>query len=183
MKQYIFPIFIITIGLFTAYAFYAFWHSEEVNPPKSTKTSQKNLVDNISSKDIIVEDAVVVPEPSLETHSQVTDEKMMQEIEKEADIPNLNPKQMQEKTQAIYDELTPENYEETMEEAVIAFDTLDSLVEEVDTKLGEEMQSSEEEISVDMEEGNSKEEQIDEVSSVLENEEEIDMEDENVNNL
>lgn len=190
MKSYIFPLFITLLGLFAAYVFYALWHSEEVNPPKALETSKKNIVEDLANKEIIPKSTLTVPEASLETRSQEVDEKEMQEMMgKQEDIPNLTPQQMQVQTQAVYDSLTPEDYEETMEEATVAFEQLDTMVEEQDAKLAEEMQTveaSQEALADEPMEDEAPMEEIpqEEIEmSVPENEEEIDMANEDVNNL
>ena len=189
MKAYIFPLFITSLGLFAAYVFYALWHTEEVNPPKVVEKSQKKvMVEDLSNKKIIPkknlnENRPVVPEASPETHSQLSDEKEMSSMmEKQETIPNLTPEQMETKTQAVYDALTPEDYEETMSEASEAFEALDAHVEEVDAKLAEQREGIEE-MNTDTQIDESIEEQNDETMEIPENEEEVDMEQEDVNNL
>ncbi len=186
MKQYFFPLFITTLGLFTAYVFYALWHSEEVNFPEVIESPKERVIEDLANKEIIPKSTLSVPETSLDTHSQAADEKEMQEMmENQENIPNLTPKQMQAQTEAVYDSLTPDDYEETMEEANAAFDALDNHVEALDAKLAEEMQDIEEaqEEQIDSDDIIEEEPQEEMVMTVPENEEEIDMEYEDMNNL
>ena len=187
MKKYIFPLFITSLGLFTAYVFYALWHTEEVNPPKQIEKPQEKVIADLSTKPIIPKTTFVVPEASLETHTQEAEEKeMLQEMDKQASIPSLTPEQMQAQTEAVYDSLTPEDYDETMQEANEAFEALDAHVEALDVKLAEEMQAAEQ-----SQEDAGYEESTEELEEALntdtlelpENEVEIDMENEDVNNL
>ena len=60
MRKNIFPIFITSLGLFTAYVFYALWHTDEVNPSQvnnqsiNTETTNKEYTKSIASKDATV---------------------------------------------------------------------------------------------------------------------------------
>lgn len=184
MKPYIFPLFITSLGLFTSYAFYALWHTEEVNIPKIPKQTKEKVIEDLSNKEIIPRSTLSVPEASLETHSPASDEKeMLQMMEKQEDIPNLTPEQMEAQTQAVYDSLTPEDYEETMQEANDAFDALDAHVEALDAQLAEEMQDMEASYeAVDTPTQEEETIQAYETMSVPENEIEVDMEYEDVNN-
>lgn len=187
MKKYIFQIFITFLGLFTAYAFYALWHTEEVNPPKVVKKQQEKIVEELSGNTIIPKITLAVPEANLGTQTQEAEEKViLEEMTKHKDIPNLTPEQMQAQTEAVYDFLTPEDYDETMQEAEKAFEQLDAHAEALDAKLAEEMQSLEQsqedsryEESIEV----TDEEPSTDTLDVPENEVEIDMEYEDVNNL
>ena len=117
--------------------FYALWHTEEVNPP-SIATEEKKA-ENIADEVIISKSTLPVPPASGETYLQAKDEELMhQEVEKEAGVSNLTPQQIQTQTEAVYEALTPENYEETMEEASINFDTLDEHVEKIEFEIAQE---------------------------------------------
>ena len=171
MKKYIFPFFITCLGLFTAYIFYSLWHTKEVNIPKIPELPKEKVIEDLS-----------VPKTSLEADAQMSEEKeMLSMSEKQETIPNLTPEQMETKTQAVYDALTPEDYEETMSEASEAFEALDTDVETLDTRLSEEMEDIEE-MNIDIEIEDNAEEQTYEDMNILENEEEVDMEQEDVNN-
>ena len=183
MKRYFFPIFITFLGFFTAYVFYALWHTEEVNPPKVVEHKKSKVIEDLSDTPVIPKHTVAVPKTSLNTDAQVPDKKKIPSIiTKQKAIPNLTPEQMEAKTQAVYDALTPEDYEETMSEASEAFEALDAHVEEVDAKLAEQMEGIEE-MNTDTQIDESIEEQNDETMEIPENEEEVDMEQEDVNNL
>ena len=195
MKKYIFPIFITLLGFSTAYAFYIFWHSGEDHSPKQIEHPQEKVVEDLTDAAVIPKinrkNTLPVPQAPLETHSQSADEEITsQMMEKETDIPNLTPQQMQTQTEAVYDALTPENYEETMEEAAVAFEQLDTMVEEQDAKLAEEMQAVEASQEALADESMEDETAMEEIPpeeelemSVPEDEEEVDREQEDVNNF
>ncbi len=195
MKSYFFPLFITILGLFTVYIFYALWHTEELNPPKIVEKQQEKTVEDLSDKAIVPKidhpHSSIAMKNTAHTSVQSVKEPEMQkdeEMDKETDVPNLTPQQMQTQTEAVYDALTPENYEETMEEAAVAFEQLDTMVEEQDAKLAEEMQAVEEAQEASANEPMDDETPVEESSqeeqtemSVPENEEEVDMENEDAN--
>lgn len=173
MKRYFFPIFITFLGVFTAYAFYAFWHTEEVNPPKVVEHKKSKVIEDLSDMPVIPKHTVAVPKTSVKIDAQILDKKKIPSIiTKQKAIPNLTPKQIESQTQAVYDALTPEDYEETMSEADEAFEVLDTHVEEVDARLAEEMERVAE---MNIEEP-TEEEQNDEATEVPEDEDEGDVE-------
>jgi len=163
--------------------------------PVQKEMPKKKIVENLSDKKSIPkkntsENTLRLPEISLETDTQAKEEKkILESIEKQVDIPNLTPQEMEAQTQEVYESLRPDNYEETMEEAEIAFEVLDEAVEAMDTKLAEEMQDVEASQEEQMPQGESVEETMEEESQteedlpILENEEEIDPEQEDINNI
>jgi len=190
MKQYFFPVFITLLGLFTAYAFYAVWHVEEVNTHDIVnQTQQEKSIKEFSEKETLPKNTLVVPKESLPLGSpDINEETIEEEIEKLEKIPNLTPQEMEAKTQEIYEALTPEDYEETMEEANTAFEELDAHTEATREKLAQEMQAIEEtqeiqEVQTDNEEMVEEVITEEEAMPVAEDEEVIDMENEDVNNL
>jgi len=185
MKKYFFVVFIILLGLFTAYAFYAVWHVEEVNTHDIiNQTQQEKPIKELTEKEIISQNVLSVPEESLRIESPAVDEEIIEEkIEKLENIPNFTPQQMEAQTQEIYESLTPEDYEETMEEANTAFEEIDAHIESTKEKLAQEMQAIEETQEIDNEKMIEEVIQKEEPMPVAEDEEVIDMENEDVNNL
>lgn len=143
MKHYIVPIFITILGLITAYMFYAFWHTEEINPPKQiTKKTQEKVNEDLSTHEVIPRSTLIVPDevPTSTSAMAEQEKKELEAMMAEADkIVALTPQQMDKQTQAIYESLIPENHEETMEAAAEAFEELDSYVAALDSRLAEEM--------------------------------------------
>lgn len=186
MKQYFFPIFIISLGLFTAYVFYALWHTEEVNPSNQVEKPHTIIHENLSNKHVIPKSVFTVPDASLDMNSQLDDEKELQQMTTEQeDAPYLTPEQRKTQTEAVYDALIPEDYEETIQEANEAFVALDAHVEALDAQLAEEMGAMEEMTA--SEEAEIVEEDVDEMIEenpieALKREEEISLE-EDINNL
>ncbi len=183
MKSYIYPLFIMLLGLLAAYLFYAIWHSEPLNPPKIVVKQQEKTQEDLSAKATIPKVLPAKHEITVESVKETekpSDEKI--EIE-EAPVANLTPEQMQAKTEALYEKLTPEEHEETMQAAAEAFEELDTIVEEQDAQLAEEMQSVEasEELGDEVDAQEQDQEQISDMY-VPENDEEIDMENEDGNN-
>lgn len=133
MKNKLFPIFITVFGLFTAYIFYALWHSEEINPPKI------NHEEN-SSMNISLENKKIIPKSSQDLHPILNS------------IPKVLPKQktfkdksyIEDKAEEVYQTLLPSTQDEFLEEAKEAFDVLDSKIMEMEEKLQEEEQNIEE---------------------------------------
>jgi lipopolysaccharide export LptBFGC system permease protein LptF len=128
-------ILVILAGLFSAYAFYAFWHSEEINPPKTIQKdiSIDNTLENkkviskntkIQSKDIITPK----PKPLL-----VSKEFRSQEI-------------IEEEANDIYEALVPAAQDEFVEEANDAFDAFDNKVIEMEETLQAEEENIEESV-------------------------------------
>ena len=186
MKSYIFPLLITLLGLLAAYLFYALWHTETLNPPKIIEKQQEKTED-LSRKTLIPKTVPPQHDISTEHVKEVeqpgSDEKI--EIEEEAAIPNLTPEQMQAQTEALYEKLTPQEHEETMQAAAEAFEELDAIVEEQDIKLAEEMEEIEVSQGVvddEMLVGERNEEEYPDMS-VPEDIEEINVKNEDVNNL
>ena len=185
MKSYIYPLLITLLGLLAAYLFYALWHTEVPNPPQTTEKQQEKPAESLSDK-VIAAKTTAYPQSSISVQnvkkSQIDKN---DEIEKGSELSKLTPQQIKAQTEALYEELMPEEHEETMQEAQTAFEELDMTVQAQDTKLAEEMQEAEEsqEIFADNipEEDLPQEEQTD--MTVPENEEETDMENEDINNL
>jgi len=133
MKDKLFPIFITVFGLFTAYVFYALWHSEEINPPKINHEQNSSI--NIS-----LENKKMIPKSSQDLQPVVNT------------VPKVLPKpkrfkdkrEIEETTQEIYQTLLPDAQDEFIEEAKEAFDMLDSKIMEMEEKLQKEEQSREE---------------------------------------
>ena len=189
MKSYIFPLLVTLLGLLAAYLFYALWHTETLNPPKIIEKQQEKTED-LSCKTLIPK--TVPPQHDISTghvkeaEQSGSDEKI--EIEEEADIPNFMPEQLQTRTEALYEKLTPQEHEETMQAAAEAFEELDAIVEEQDIKLVEEMEEIEasQEVPDDempMEETGQEEYADMSVPEDIEDTGEINVENEDVNNL
>ena len=150
MKRYYFPVFIVLLGLLAVYALYILWHVPSTTSPASSieKPSEK------PPKDLAVKE--MIPKPSVgNDHNRAIsfpsatvlqeDERPEERREENItlDTPALTPEQLKAKTQAVYDALTPEDYEETMEAAAAAFETLDAQVEVIEEQLAEEMEEAE----------------------------------------
>ena len=186
MKSYIFPLLITFLGLLAAYLFYALWHTETPNPPKIIEKQQEKTED-LSRKTLIPKTVPLQHDISIEHVKEAeqsgSDEKI--EIEEEAPVPNLTPEQMQAQTDALYEKLTPQEHEETIQAAAEAFEELDAMVEEQDVQLAEEMKKVEasQEVLDDempMEETDQKEQSD---MAIPENEAQIDIASEDINNL
>lgn len=139
MRDKLFPIFITLLGLLTAYAFYALWHTEELSSPteQQEQIKEKQVIDLANKKIIPRQRPIVsIPEVSLESPkiSKKTEKKTIEEIEKHEKLVFQLSDKLEEKTQTIYDSLIPEEHEEIMAEASEAFDRLDELVSTQDDK-------------------------------------------------
>ena len=148
MKEKLFTAFIILLGVLTAFAFYAFWHTEpQSNVPSKNDTSPSAI--NTSGKhEGIVDDVVhteVLPSEKKEINvKNIKIEETIQEMES-IDLSYDNQEEMQADTQDIYEALLPDDYEETIEQANEAFDALDEHVRKVDEMLKSHMELSSEE--------------------------------------
>lgn len=182
MKKYFFPIFITALGLFTAYVFYALWHSEELSPPKKVKQTKTNMEQDHSMGNMTSQRSsdLTVPDASM---SQQVEEHMVEEELSKEDISSKTPEQLQAQTDEVYESLTPENHEETMEAAAEAFEQLDTYVEELDAQLAQEEQDVQESMENVEEESVADDLSTDDDMQIPENEEEVNMEQEDVNNL
>jgi len=187
MKSYIFPLLITLLGLLAAYLFYTVWHTEAIEPVKITDQQQEKTEEDLSAKATMPK--AIPPQHNIsvanvkKAKQSGSDETI--EIEEEAPVPNLTPEQMQVQTEALYEKLTPQEHEETMQAAAEAFEELDTIVEEQDIKLAEEMEDVEasQEVLDDempMEETDQKEQPD---MAIPENEAQIDIASEDINNL
>lgn len=137
MRKNIFPIFITSLGLFTAYVFYALWHTDEVNPSQvnnqsiNTETTNKEYTKSIASKD-----ATVKTIPSLaSSQNKITNKE-------EPNVFSLvyeTPEEIQE----AYEALTPESHDDTVAEAHTAFASIDDAVLEMQEHLDTQMVETE----------------------------------------
>jgi len=148
MKEKLFTAFIILLGVLTAFAFYAFWHTEpQSNVPNKNDTSPSAI--NTSKKhEGIVDDVVhteVLPSEKKEINvKNIKIEETIQEMES-IDLSYDNQEEKQADTQDIYEALLPDDYEETIEQANETFDALDEHVRKVDEMLKSHMELSSEE--------------------------------------
>lgn len=150
MKKYYFSVFIVLLGLFVAYAFYAFWHMPGTTSHGSavklpSKTSPKNLATKEmipKSPSTIDQNTKILPPSDTDSHP---DEKKGDPVEvgERIDTPPLAPQKQQAQTESIYSTLTPEEHEETMEAASEAFEELDTQVDTADDQLAQEMEEAE----------------------------------------
>ncbi len=120
-------------GLFTAYIFYALWHSEAIDPPKFNHEQNSSI--NIS-----LENKKIIPKASQDLHPVAN---TMPQI---LPIPKIfkDKREIEESTQEIYQTLLPDAQDEFIEEAKEAFDMFDSDIMEMEEKLQDEEQSREE---------------------------------------
>lgn len=197
MKKYYFSVFIALLGLFAAYAFYAFWHmSGTTSRVPSAKTPSKTPPKNLAAKEMIPKSSSTIDQntkipSSPDTHP---DEKKGDPVEvgEKIDTPPLTPQKQQAHTESIYSTLTPEEHEETMEAASDAFEELDTQVDIVDDRLTQEMEEAETRRVEAQEEMASEEDGVgedvmrepeaEEIPSLSENDEGTDVTKEDVNN-
>jgi len=139
MIKKLFPLFITLFGLFTAYIFYAFWHSEEINPSK-IKVEKKTI------KDISLENKKIISKTTTTTPTIIKSIK-----HKIFPVPkNFQSEIMiEEQSEDIYDELRPDTQQEFIEEAKEAFEMFDTQVIEMDAKILDEEQDIQEGIEED----------------------------------
>ena len=168
------------LGSVAAYTFYAFWHSETLSSSRLDRTPHKDF-----SHQTIIPKAQTFTQDTLQIRKTVTNsnvrksEKGIPEEENSDEmLKPQSPQTIQEYTDSIYENLTPENYEETIEEGETAFEEIDIVVEEQDSKMGEEMESEEETQEVFVDEVQYDEPYIEDTSQ-----EEEDLENEDISNL
>ena len=129
MRKNIFPIFITGLGIFTAYVFYALWHTDEVNPSQAnnqsinTETTPKHFTPKkrITSTALNTEDIKISP---------IIDDKDTNKN----NTPQLTQQEMQDKTEEVYASLTPDSYEEVQQQAELAFEAIDEYAQSIDTQ-------------------------------------------------
>ena len=141
MKQHKFSIFIILLGCFTAYVFYIFWHNEEINPPKMLEEKPEKIVQDLTNKKTIPKKNQFNRPVLSQSIKNIPVENKMLDGTNESIV---TQEQLQEQTEEVYESLVPDNYEESMEEAAMAFERLDVDLEVIDEKLADEMAAVEE---------------------------------------
>jgi len=134
MKRYIFPVSITLLGCFTAYVFYALWHSEAVVPNKSPTAPKEVTPENLSNKEHKAKDGYT-PSP--------TPVKNVEKVSVKANLTNLSPEDIEMENEVFYETVMPEQHAETMEEASTAFEALDTYVDTVNNDIEEELQAIE----------------------------------------
>lgn len=176
----IFFILIVTISAVIAYALFSFSSTMQIKDTPLVKTSKPISIPKTSSLPMQTASA---EEDIVSTDKEVNIEEV---IPMENNITYSSIEEIEEKTEQIYNELTPENYEETLQEANEAFEVLDTHVEAMEAKLVEEMQDIEKvEEQFDNDEAIEEQPQDDVAMVISENEDEneIDITQEDVNNL
>ena len=141
MHKNIFPLFIVSLGIVTAYVFYAVWHIEEptLNNPTiqaSKETSQAESINKEYTKSIASKDATVktIPSPA-SSQNKITNKE-------EPNVSSLvyeTPEEIQE----TYEALTPESHDDTVAEAQTAFASIDDTVLEMQEHLDTQMMETE----------------------------------------
>jgi len=147
-------LFIIFVGIVISIIVFAVWQtagqakkvstvqiekenvSVDLVPNTNKKTMQKVIVPKVK-KDIAVDTYVDM---------NVAIKQEIEPVAKTIDMQLGTMEKMQEHTQEIYDALVPDEYEETMEDAKSAFETLDEHVAKVDARIAEEQSGIEEQI-------------------------------------
>lgn len=127
MRVKIYPILITSLGLLAGYTFYSLYHTVA---PKQTIT-----------KNTISIDEPIDLQKQLPLEPQITAKKLtkltLPTVGKETQTEHTsieNPKQ----TQEIYDAITPDNYEEIIEQANEAFVTVETYAQEMEIAFLEE---------------------------------------------
>jgi hypothetical protein len=132
MNEKFFTTIIILMGLFTAYLFYALWHSETLDqtPNEEPKVQDSNqITEDLSNKKIIPRKQLVVPEgPAQVSVTTIEDKDVQAIIETHKSIVFQSPQLFQEKTEEVYSQLRPDEHDEIMNEANEAFSRLDEQI-------------------------------------------------------
>ena len=138
MRANIFPIFITSLGLFTAYVFYALWHTDEVNPSQANNQSISTEITpkHFTPKKRITSTVVNIEDVNIERKKDIKKESLAETLP-------LGMKETEEQTQEAYEALIPENYDNTVIEAQEAFVSLDDAVLEMQEHLDTQMLETE----------------------------------------
>lgn len=136
MRVHVYPILITSLGLLAGFAFYKLYHTAATPPPITITSEDKRVEDSI----VFEEQMPLDYETSSVKHATIkrepinipTVEKEIQYQEEQIAI------ETPEETQEIYNAMTPDNYDETMEKANEAFAALDDESSEAHRKLLEE---------------------------------------------
>jgi hypothetical protein len=137
MRTNIFPIFITGLGLFTAYVFYALWHTEAVTPSTlATTTTQtppppRRRDTNTLSITHSVKPMRKIDTSVVATHKHKTVDNASQAVA-------LDVNQIEEQTEEVYEALLPDNYDEINEQSRVAFNALDATVMEMNAQVARE---------------------------------------------
>ena len=136
MRVHVYPILIISLGLLAGFAFYTLYHTAATPPPTTVTLEDKTRDDSM----VFEEQMPLDSEISSIKHASIKRSPIkIPTVEKE--IQNQTAQRVMETpehTQEIYDAMTPDNYDETMEKANEAFTALDDESSEAHRKLLEE---------------------------------------------
>ena len=188
MRTKIFSIFITLLGLFTAYAFYMFWHADNINFSESIQEVKKESSDKIITpkKENFQSDSKTLVNPKKESNDKIISE----EIKIVKELQSLTIDKIEAQTDAVYDALASDDFEETMVEAEEAFAVLDQKLEaqELAYSHEEEVRLLQESMNVseNVEQEDTEKDEIEiEISGeeLLESEDNTDSAQEDVNNL
>ena len=146
---------IIFISVAITYFLFPFSSTKQKKDVAVIKTSKSMSQPHIEAPSALPESI----ENLVPIHEETNIEEVLP-IEQNITYPTI--REIEEKTEQIYSELTPESYDETVEEANAVFENLDVVVEEIDEKTYEEMEEVAQ--NEEIEQGSSIEENIQEVS-------------------
>jgi len=121
----LFLLFIILLSGLVGYAFYAYRNTDKPNNISYTPIELPASSEKSNDKIVLNKMSIVPPEPSVLKDSNAPVERF-----KEDNVSTETIEEIEVKTQRIYNELLPDDYDETIEDANIAFDNLDIHVAE-----------------------------------------------------
>ena len=136
MRVNVYPILITSLGLLAGFAFYTLYHTAATPPPITITSEDKRVEDSI----VFEEQTPLGSETSSVKHASIkhlpiTIPTVEKEIQHQAaQIAIETP----EHTQEIYDAITPDNYDETMEKANEAFARLETSSKDMEVSILEE---------------------------------------------
>ena len=130
MKKLLYPVLITSLLVLAGFTFYSLYHSaaplQTIALDDDTKLEKPIDLQKLS--------------PIKNNHQEkILPKHKVVSLEKEIQAQSKNIKiETPEETQAIYDSIRPDNYEETMEEANVAFATIETVAEEAEIAFLEE---------------------------------------------
>ena len=137
MHKNIFPLFITSLGLITAYVFYALWHTEAVTS-STLVTSTTQALPPLKRKDINTLSATHVVKPMKKTDTVKVATNKQKIVHNTTQTVAIDTNKIEEQTEEVYEALLPDNYAEVNEQSRVAFNALDTTAIEINAQIARE---------------------------------------------
>jgi hypothetical protein len=134
MHKNIFPLFITSLGIVTAYVFYALWHTEAVTSSTLTTTTTQTPPP-LRRKDTNTLSTTHSVKPMKKIDTSVVATHKHKTVDNASHAVALDANQIEEQAEEVYEALVPDNYDEINEQSRVAFNALDAAVIEMNEQI------------------------------------------------